>query len=306
MDALGFLQSQTRYIKDRIYNLRYPEIDFAALAPVTMYPTGPSQFMSGIEHYTADMIGQMIQISPNTTTLPLAELDHQQHQVQVSAWGGAIGYNWFEMNQAMFAGDTTLLQRKEASLRRAHDQVHWDLMLNGRSDLGWNGLINSSNITAVDATKMWTASDITAAEILKDFNDGIEGVYVNTNTVDMADTVYLPVGIMSALSSNFINGTDRSVMSKLMEENVYTLRSKKPLMVRELRGLENAAAGNAARAIFLRKDIDVLEYHMVMPLMMGELYRVGPYNWIIPGTTRTGGLEIKLPSSMRYLDLIAA
>ena len=306
MDALGFLQSQTRYIKDRIYNLRYPEVDFAALAPVTIYPTGPSQFMSGIEHYTADMIGQMIQISPNTTTLPLTDVTHQEHQVQVSTWAGAIGYNWFEMNQAMFAGDTTLLQRKEASLRRTHDQTHWDLMLNGRSDLGWNGLINSSNVTAVDATKMWTASDITAAEILKDFNDGIEGVYVNTNTVDMADTVYLPVGIMSALSSNFINGTDRSVMSKLMEENVYTLRSKKPLMVRELRGLENAAAGNAARAIFLRKDIDVLEYHMVMPLMMGELYRVGPYNWIIPGTTRTGGLEIKLPSSMRYLDLIAA
>ena len=306
MDALGFLQSQTRYIEQRIYNLRYPEIPFAELAPVKMYPTGPAQFMSGIEHYTNDMIGQMIQISPNTTTLPLADLTHQQHNVQVAAWGGAIGYNWFELNQAIYAGDNTLMERKESSIRRAHDQVHWDLMLNGRSDLGWNGLINSSNVTAVDAAKMWTASDITAAEILKDFNDGIEGVYVNTNTVDMADTVYLPVGIMSALSSNFINGTDRSVMSKLMEENVYTVRAKKPLTVRELRGLENAAAGNAARAIFLRKDMDVLTYHMVMPLRMGEIFQVGPYSWIIPATTRTGGLEIKLPSSMRYLDLIAA
>ena len=302
MDALGFMRSQTRLIRDRIYALRYPDVDFATYVPVTPPPEGDRQWATGIEHYSSDMVGTMVQISPQTTELPMVDLTHDQHLVKVAEWGASIGYHWMEMQQAMMVGDTMTMMKKEMSLRRAYDQTHWKLVMTGRSDLGWDGLINHSTATATDASAPWAGR--AADSILKDVNDMLEGVYTTTNTVDMADTMYLPVGIQSVLASKFISGTAESVMSLIIRNNVYTMMTGRPLRIRELRGLENAAAGNANRAIFFRNSPDVLEYHLIMPLTMYELHRTGSFHWVIPAITRTGGLEIKLPTSVRYLDLI--
>ena len=304
MDALGFMRSQTRLIRNRVYALRYPDVDFATFVPVSPPPEGNQQWATGIEHYSSDMVGTMIQISPQTTELPMVDLTHDQHLVRVAEWGASIGYNWFEMQQALMVGDTAMMSKKEAALRRAYDQTHWNLVMKGRTDLGWNGLINNSAVTSTDASAEWSGR--TASSILQEINEQIEGVYTSTNTVDMADTMYLPVGVQSVLSSKFIDSTSDSLMSMIIRNNVYTMKTGQPLRILELRGLEDALTtavnGSKKRAIFFRNSIDVLEYHLIMPLTLYELYRTGSFHWVIPAITRTGGLEVKLPSSMRYLD----
>lgn len=302
MDALGFMRSQTRLIKNRVYALRYPDVDFAMFVPVSEPTMGAGQWATGIEHYSSDISGRMTQISPDTTELPMIQLTHSQHLVRAAEFGGSIGFNWFETQQAMLVGDTSMTANKEAALRRTYDETHWDIVMNGRSAMGWDGLLNNTNVTATDATGVWSGRDADA--ILSDINTQIEGVFLATNTVDLADTMYLPPGVHSTLSSKFIDGTSESVMNMIQRSNVYTTMTGRPLTVRVLRGLENAAAGNANRAIFFRNQMDVLEYHLIMPLTFYDLWRTGPFSYALPAITRTAGLEIKLPSSVRYLDLI--
>ena len=307
MDALGFMISQTALVRQRVYELRYPSVDFARLVPVSTEGTG---FESGIEHFSADMSGEMKEITPQTTELPLVEVTHDQHLVQIATYGVAMKWNVVEVEQAAMVPGLNLKERKMRAMRRAHDQTHWDLVLKGRSELSWDGLLNNSNVTSQDARDNGTGSsrlwvDKSADKILLDINELLEGIYTSTNTVAMADSLALPPGVWASLASTFISGTAVSVAAWIKENNVYTLQTGNPLMIKEIRGLENAAASNAARAIAWRNSPEVLEYHLVMPLRIFDP-QLKDFDWCIPAMSRTGGLEIKLPSEVRYLDLFAA
>ena len=74
-------------------------------------------------------------------------------------------------------------------------------------------------------------------------------------------------------------------------------------MIQVLRGLETAAAGNKGRAIAYRRDPEVLRFHLPMPLRFMEPQQ-HLITYIVPGIMRIGGLEIRLPKAIRYLDLI--
>ena len=305
-DYLGFMTSQTALIRSRIYALKYPAVDFTRLVPVN---TEGSGWESGIEHFSSDMVGKMEEISPQTTKLPLVELTHDQHFVRVASYGAALKFNIVEVNQALMIPNMNLRSRKEQAMRRAHDQTHWDLVLQGRSDLGWDGLINSSAVTAVDAKANGTGNsreweDKTAENILLDINEALEGIYTASNTVEMGDTIALPPGVWANMASKFIAGTAQSVARWIMENNVYSLQTGRKLTIMEIRGLESAAAGNTGRMIAYRKAPDVLEYHLLLPLMLLDSQMEG-FDWMVPALTRTGGLEIKLPKAIRYVDLIS-
>ena len=184
------------------------------------------------------------------------------------------------------------------------------MVLNGRADLGWNGLLNSDNIVAsTDSPANGNANsrnwlDKSAENIIRDVNNLLEGVYVDSNTVELANTLALPVNIWAALASRFIQGTDSSVAMWIRNNNVYTMKTGMPLTITEIRGLDVAGTGTTGRAIAYNNMEDVLEYHLLMPLNTWDPQYSG-FDWIIPSMTRTGGLEIKRPAAVRYLDQIS-
>ena len=307
-DQLGFLISQTALIKTRIYQIMYPDVDFARLVPVSTDGTG---WESGIQHFTQDIVGSFKAISPQDTTLPLIQLSHAEHLVKVATYGAALKFNIQEVMQAMMIPGLNLRTEQDRALRRVHDQTHWDLVLRGRADLGWNGLINSTSIvTSVDSpangsgnSRHWSAKS--AENIILDINNLLEGIYVDSNTVEMADTLALPPNIWAALASRFIQGTNSSVAMWIKANNVYTMKTGRPLTILEIRGLENAAAGNTGRVIAYRNAEDVLQYHLLMPLNLFDP-QYQNFDWCIPAMSRTGGLEIKRPGAVRYMDEISA
>lgn len=305
-DQHAFMTAQTALVKQRVYQIRYPDVDFSRIVPVDFEGSG---WESEIQHFSQDFVGKFEPISPQTTTLPLVQTTRATHLVKVATYGAAMRFNLTEVMQAMMIPGYNLRQQQEMALRRAHDQTHWDLVLKGRTDLGWNGLINSDSIvTSVDSpangtgnSRRWAAKS--AENILLDINNLLQGVYVDSNTVEMADTLALPPNVWAALASRFISGTSESVARWIMNNNVYTMKSGMPLNIIEIRGLENAATGNTGRAIAYRMAPDVLRYHLLMPLNIFDPQYLN-FDWNIPAMSRTGGLEILLTQAVRYFDQI--
>jgi hypothetical protein len=74
------------------------------------------------------------------------------------------------------------------------------------------------------------------------------------------------------------------------------------LTVRAVRGLDTAGAAGNGRVIAYRKDPDIIRMHIPMPHRFLPIWQRGPLVYDIPGIFRVGGLEIRRPAAMRYID----
>jgi hypothetical protein len=91
-------------------------------------------------------------------------------------------------------------------------------------------------------------------------------------------------------------------LNLVQQGNAYTALSGNPLMIRTVRGLETAGAGGVARAIAYRRDPQILKLHLPMPFNFRSPMQVTALRFDVPGIFRTGGVEVRRPKSMQYLD----
>ena len=219
-----------------------------------------------------------------------------------------LGYDWSlkEINQARLVG-RDLEGEKVMAVRRSFDEFLDEVVLYGDADHGWDGLINNTNADRVDVDDSGTGNsrlwdDKTAEQILKDINDLILGVYTSTETVEMANVLAVPPNIWSNLVSKHIPGTAVTVGQHIMANNVYTMRTQRPLMLREIRGLEKAGPGGVGRFMVYRRDRSVLKLHLPMPMMFLDPENRTALLYERIAYLRTGGLEVRRPKAVRYGD----
>jgi hypothetical protein len=91
-------------------------------------------------------------------------------------------------------------------------------------------------------------------------------------------------------------------LSFLAKNNLYTHTTGAPLTIRGVLGLGKAGNGGVGRAVFYRKDPRVLKLHVPMPHRFLPVWQTGPITYDVPGIFRTGSVEIRRPSAVRYLD----
>ncbi len=304
---LAFLISQAAHIEQDVYRVQYPDIQYHELVPIDM--TAYS-WARTITHFSQDQTGEMQAFSARSNNIPLADISQQKHEVTIEM--GALGYHYDreEIEQAMHVPNVNLQSDRAMAARRGAEEYIDNITLKGSADRGWDGLINNTNVTAVDAAagaaggRDWASK--TAEEVIKDINDAILGVYTDSKTVEMADTIAIPPHVWADIIGKVIEGTAMTVWQFIMQNNVYTARTGMPLMFRELRGLEDAAASSKGRLLAYRRDPTVLKLHLPMPYRFLEAYQAGPLVYMVPGILRLGGLEIRRPKAIRYVDQITS
>ena len=89
-----------------------------------------------------------------------------------------------------------------------------------------------------------------------------------------------------------------------MKYNVLTAQTGQPLVIRAVRGLETAGAGGTGRMVAYRRDPEVLKMHIPMTHRFLPVWQTGPLIFDVPGIFRLGGLDIRRPMAVRYLDHI--
>ena len=176
----------------------------------------------------------------------------------------------------------------------------------------------SGGTATTAADHYWDAKS--SDEIIADVNTALTGVYSGSLQTEIADTILLPVAQYTMLANLRVEETSISIMDFLKAYNLYTAETGNPLTIRALRGLENAGSAatsgtggatatlgaNNARMIAYRREPGVLKLHLPMPHRFLPPERVGPLSYVVPGIFRLGGLEIRRPGAIRYVDGIGA
>ena len=303
--AFAFLVSQSAFIEPVAYRTKYAHIQYPMLVPVS---TEAPDWTRTITHFATDGVGEAQWFAGRATDMALADVTFQKFDVTVEMAGIGYDYSLEELNQAMYS-NITLTAEKAIRARRAAEELIEKVVLEGDTTRNWDSLINapSTKITRADAAgsgddRYWANKDVD--EIITDVNDILTGVYSDSLQVEMADTILLPISAMTLLASRRLPDQDTNLGMYIRQNNIYTQMTGMPLMIGTVRQLDNIAAGNTGRMVAYRRDPEVLRLHLPMPFMFGPAMQKGHYSWEVPGIFRTGGLEIRLPGSMRYLDAV--
>jgi hypothetical protein len=223
----------------------------------------------------------------------------------------AIGYYWTleETGQeAMISGPTInrVMERAKAA-RRASEEMIDRIAFFGDTTKGWTGLTNDPNVTITGAPADGTGSSAlwstkTANQMARDIGLILSGVYTNSLTTEIADTLLLPPDRFTALAQSLVTNTAVTGLNLVQTGNAYTALTGNPLTIRTVRGLETAGAGGVARAIAYRRAPEILKLHLPMPFNFRSPMQVTALRFDVPGIFRTGGVEVRRPKSMQYLD----
>lgn len=306
--ALGFLLSQTTHIETEVYKVQYPDYDYASLIPVD---SSANEWSKTVTFFSQDMVGQAQWQHGAAMDVPFADVERAkgEHPLHMAAIG--YQYNLEEVNTARLIPGTNLTNDKADAARQAYAMFMYQLAFTGNTEKSLKGLINYTGVTATDApadgtagSRFWSAK--TPAQIIRDANSVLSGIYTSTKTVEMADTILWPIDVHLYLASTMLNSTsDVTILDWIQRNNIYTVTTGNALTIRAHRALDDAAAGNAGRMVAYKKDPKVLKLHLPMPHRFLPVWQNGPFNFVIPGIFRTGGLEIRRPAAVRYLDQIS-
>lgn len=314
--ALAFVTAQAYRINQTVYETRYPDWDFGRLIYVE---TEGDPWAPGIMTYLSDMSGAANWQSGAGKDIPLADVnqDFQLKTFHLAAIG--YQYNIQEVNAAIQIPGGTLQNRRAKAARLAYTRFMYDLTLFGSTEKGLGGVTNYPGVVAAavpaDGTGSVTwwvnASGVgtkTPAQIVRDINLGLQGISLATYNIELADTVLLPDEALNYIAATPYSATTmETILSFVMRNNLYTLRTGRPLNIRSVRelGVAGTAVAGKGRMVVYKNDENFVKLHLPMPHRFLPVYQDGPLNWQIPGIFRTGGVEMLTTAAIRYLDGIS-
>lgn len=303
-EALGFVTDQTYRINANVYAVQYPELNYAELVPVNS--EGP-EWSSGVITYTTDSGGKAAWFSGKAKDMRLAEVTRGRTETTFDMAGIGYEFDLEEVNRASLVGQPLTNQKADAARRGANEFIH-TAALTGDASKGFKGLLNHASPTqgnvalnAGAASRLW--ADKTPTEIMADINTVLTGIYTGSLTVEMADTLLLPIERLLYLGQRTMSDTNsETILNFIARSNAYTMVTGRQLTIRGVRELITAGASSTARMVAYRRDPAILEFYLPMPHRFLPVWQNGPVNFLIPGIFRLGQLDIKRPASVRYAD----
>lgn len=297
---LGFVESQTAYVEAGVYRTRFPAIRYPGLIPVDY---SAPEWIKTITYYSMDIAGKADWIGDRASDIPVVGTSLAKDETAIQMAGIGYDYGLEEVNQALMLG-MNLPGEKAAAARLIYERTVDNIMFSGDTEKGWEGLYNSSAVTAISAaTGDWGGGTTTEDQILADVNELLGGVYTATNEIAMADTLLLPSLKLQYIASKRLGDGNGSltILQFLQQANVYTAETGNQLTIRGARGLNTAGAGTTARMVAYRRSPEVLKAHIPMRHRFLPVQVVG-LTYKVPGIFRLGPLDIRLPKEVRYSD----
>lgn len=303
--ALGFLIQQGTLIEPVVWQTKYQDIQYPSLIPVD---TSAPEWIQSVTYFSMDAVGAMQWFSGKAQDVPNVELLREKFQTGVSMSALGYRYDLEELGTAMMLG-MNLNPDKAIAARRIAEEFTDKIAFNGDTSKGLTGLVNNSAVTATTAPADGTGAATTFAsktpdQVLRDINGQLTGIYTGTLGAEMADTILLPYTVLLDLSTRRIDAVNQTTILEWVEKNnIYTRTTGQALTIRGMFGyLDTSGASSTKRMVAYRRSPEVLKMHIPMPYRFLPVWQVGPILFEVPGIMRIGGVDIRRPKSVRYLD----
>lgn len=320
--GLALIQAQAYRVEQRVIETRYPDFDYGRLVYVDT--TGP-EWSPGVLTWTSDMTGLAKWQSGYAKDIPLADVS--QNYGLKNFHMAAIGYQWnIEEVNTFFGnlGGAVLPDRRARAARKSSEQFLYSTAISGNVEKNMQGLINTTGVNIIPApadgtggVRNWIDANgvglKTPAQVVRDINLGLMGVWRETYETELADTVLMPPEALTYIAQTpFSATTMETILTFIQRSNIYTQTTGRPLTIRSVRHLSTAATNTSApssagkgRMMVYKNDPETVRFHLPMPFRFLPVHQDGALNFVVPGIFRTGGIEFQNMAAVRYIDGIS-
>ncbi|MES2339308.1 MAG: major capsid family protein [Pseudomonadota bacterium] len=309
-EALFFLVSQLAYTEAGLFERSYQPMQYKDLIPQD-YSAGEANDTIRYEIY--DEVGEMDDINPASDDIPTADAFYADKTFGIHH--SAIGYEYTtqELRATAFLR-RPLPERKLHAAMNAYERFLNVVGLSGRAKKNLTGLLNNTTVAHAVAPSglAWSAaSGITPAQIISDFNFGLNAVWAGSKFTVIPDTVAVPSFAWQYINAVPASGTagpfQISVLKYLLDNNLSKAKGVNLNIVPVYRantvanGGTGPGASAASRTVYYRKSDQDLVQHVPLPLRFLAPQLVG-LKVKIPGEARYSGVEVRRPPSFYYQD----
>lgn len=295
LDAAGdiFFARQLEFVQAKVYEFQYPALKSFQLIPVNFDIPAGAEYVTTTQFQS---VGRARIIQSYADDLPEAGLIGTQLTNKVQSIGASYRYSHQEIRAAQM-GNIALSTKLAEAARRAVEQTMNTLAFFGNTSVGMTGLFNNPNVPVqavpADGTggnTEWTTK--TPDQILRDMNFIVNQVVVNSNEVEMPDTLLLPMAQYTLIAS-----TPRSANSDTTILNYFLLNN--PYIKNVVPVPQMAAAGTGGADIMIAYENNSNKLEMAIPLAFTQ-YAPQERNleFVIPCEARFGGVSIYYPYSL--------
>lgn len=298
-DGAFFFQRQLEFIKAKSYDVQYAELKARQLFPVSN--EGGSGITS-ITYRTYDTSGAAKIINAYAEDLPRADVAGKETIIPVRSIGISYGYNLDEIQSSQLTG-AALDQRRANAARRAVEQTTNDIAFFGDSSSGLPGLFDNPNIPTgavvnPGAGTQWVNK--TPDEILFDINDAFADIFETTKMVESGNTLLLPPNQWSYIMATPRASNSDTTIAQYIAQNSPFLNSIDDIIaVNECAAVNNPVLSADAMVVYDRNP-DKLQLEIPVELEMLPVQQKN-LEFVVPGRSRVGGLNIYYPLSLNIL-----
>lgn len=291
----AFMARQLEQILSRTFDVKYPELKARKFIPLS------NEVNSGAQSYTYrqwDEFGIAAIISNYADNLPMVDAFAKEFTAKVVSLGAAYHYSVQDIRSAAFA-QVDLDSRRSMAARRAIETKIDQLAAIGDTSIGTKGFLNATNVPVVAViTGSWSDAT-TAQQILDDLNKLVNSVINLTKETIIPDTLILDTVSYQVANSKRTSDLDsRSVLKSFLENNEHIKN------IDQWHRCSTASAGGGRRIVCYKRDPEVLE------LVIPQEYEQFPpqaenLKFKIPCHARMGGVSVRYPMGIAYMDITA-
>lgn len=281
---------QLEDIDAELYRVEYPELRGTQIVPVR------TAIDEGAEQYTyrvLDGAGVSRVIANYAEDLPRVDVQGKEVTTALFGHGASYGYSIQDLRRSRMARlplDSERAELARETIARKNDEI----IALGESSISITGFFNNAGVSLVTPTTgTWLTA--TADQIVDDLLKIERAIIVDSNAVEMPDTVVLPPGLYALANTKRLSNTETTALE-------FFLRKSMGVKSAEVwaRG-QTAGAGGVARIAMGRKDPKVLQALLPLPF-----YQMAPeqkgLGFVINCDSRAGGVIFRRPKAWRYMD----
>jgi hypothetical protein len=280
-------------IDKRLFEKKYPEYKGTILVPVA---TGISH---GADEYTyrwMEELGQAELLTNYGDDVPMVDAGGDEETSKLVSFAAGYQYTVQDLRRSQMTGRPIDARRGEACRRVLAKKVN-DVIFFGESRKGITGFANNANVEVLaPTTGNWATA--TATQIIDDVRKMENDIFSDSKGAEMPDTLVLAASTFPNLSKPLGDNVDKTVL-KFLKEPGNLMFIKNIEFAHELNTAD--AESDGPRAICYSRDGEKLEALVPIPFTQHPVIAKS-LSFVVPCEVRVGGVVVRYPGSMRYVD----
>ncbi len=277
----------------QIYDVEYPEFKGTKLVPVKATHEGADYYA----YRSRDQVGVATLITNYSTDLPTVNMFGKEEKLPIKSFGAAYIYSVQDLRAAQMAGwqmETDFGEVAKKVIAAKIDDTIWF----GNSQVGITGLANNPEVLLVTPVNGSWGTQADPTKTLDDLLQLEQDAYNASSGVEMPDTILIPQVRYAYLASHPLSKTnpDVTILDYFLKKSQFVKSVEADWRL----NLANVA-GTGPRAICYKRDRSKLE--AIVPFEFKQMApQLQNLAFKIPCEGRCGGVAIKYPGSVKYMD----